>query len=386
MPFVKQENEVSGVIVLGGHVQALGITRAFGRLKIPVLIIDYRAGNISRHSKYCSGSCIVSDEKLLDFLRGLIRDNKYPGWVIFPTNDFHVQLLSQNKQELESHFKVTTDSWGSIRIFYNKTETYTLAKSLGIPIADTFFPESEDQLKDIHPVFPCIIKPAVMHDFYRQVKKKVFVCNDPNELAENYRKACKLIPANEIIVQNIITGPSRNQFSACFLFLNGKTYVAFTACRMRQHPLDFGNATTYAETVENPLLLEYGEKILRAANYNGLCEVEFKKDDTDGGFKFLEVNTRTWKWHSIAEKAGTPFLENYYRFLMGEKIEVVNGFRKAAFRHALTDIPMQIKLMLKGYGYAFRKKRPVVDAVWSWHDMKPYFWEKLYILSFLRHR
>jgi D-aspartate ligase len=386
MPDLKQNYYLPGVIILGGHVQALGISRAFGRLKIPVMVIDCRADNISRHSKYCTENHVVSNGKLLDFLNRLISENKFQNWVVFPTNDFHVQLLSQNKEGLEKHFKVSTDKWDSVRIFYNKSETYALAKKLEIPIANTYFPESEEQLRDIHPDFPCIIKPAVMHDFYRQVKKKVFVCKDPKELAENYRKACKIIPANEIIVQNIIIGPSRNQFSACFLFLDGKSYVSITACRMRQHPLDFGNATTYAEAVDEPLLLEYSEQILKAAKYNGLCEVEFKKDDTDGRFKFLEVNTRTWKWHAIAEKAGTPFLENYYRYLLGEKIEAVIGFRKASFRHALTDIPMQLKLMLMGFGYAFRLKRPVVRAVWAWDDMKPYFWEKLYILSFLRNR
>jgi D-aspartate ligase len=375
-----------GIIVLGGHVQALGIIRILGKLGIPAIIIDKTEKNIARHSKYCIKSFRVEDSGMLDFLLNLSIKKEYSGWLIFPTNDFHVKILSQNKEALENDYIVTTDKWAVVKQFYNKIETYQLAKMLSIPIANTYFPEDESGLEEIHPIFPCIIKPAVMHNFYSQTKKKVFVCKNREELTSNYKKAISIIPANEIIVQDIIPGPSRNQFSACFLFLNGESYVSLTACRMRQHPIDFGNATTYAETVDLPILKEYAKKILKAANYNGLCEVEFKKDENDGEYKFLEVNTRTWKWHAIAEKTETPFLESYYNYLTGEKIESINHQSFASFRHILTDVPIQIKMVLKGYNYAFRLKRPKVRAVLDWKDIKPFIFEKFYLLHFLLHR
>lgn len=375
-----------GVIVLGGHVQALGIIRILGKIDIPAIIIDKTKKNIARHSKYCSNSYVVEDSEILNFLLNGEKKKQYSGWLIFPTNDFHVKLLSQNKELLENDYIVTTDKWDVVKLFYNKTETYQLAKALDIPIANTYFPLTETDLIGIHPKFPCIIKPAIMHNFYSQTKKKVFVCKSREELTINYRKALSIIPADEIIVQDIIPGPSCNQFSACFLFLNGQAYVSLTACRMRQHPIDFGNATTYAETVDLPILKEYAEKILKAANYNGLCEVEFKKDERYGEYKFLEVNTRTWKWHAIAEKAETPFLESYYRFLTGEKIECIKHQINASFRHLLTDIPTQFQLFIKGYNYAFRSKRPKVRAVMDWHDLKPFVFEKLYLFSLLKNR
>ena len=375
-----------GVIVLGGHVQALGIIRAFGRLGIKSVIIENTPKNISRHSKYCSKHYVVSDDKLLSFLRKLGNDNQYKNWLIFPTNDFHVKILSQNKKNLEQYFKVTTDEWQTIKLFYNKKESYRLAKKLNIPIAKTFFPKNETDLEQIDISYPCIVKPAVMYDFLNQVKKKVFVCKNQNELIQNYRKACSLIPPDEVIIQNIIKGPSNNQFSACFLFLNGEAYVSLTATRMRQHPLDFGNATTYAETVDIPTLKEYAQKILKASNYNGICEVEFKKDETDGEYKFLEVNTRTWKWHAIAKKAGTPFLETYYDYLNGESIKKNNGQKHASFRHSLTDIYVQLQLLLKGHSYALRKKSPTVKAVLNVKDIKPWLFEKFYLFYLIKSR
>lgn len=368
-----------GIIVLGGHVQSLGILRILGREGIPGIIIDSTRKNIARHSKYCKQFFLAENEQILELLFKLAESGEYKNWVIFPSNDFHVQMLSQNKAALEENFIVSTDQWDAIKIFYNKTSTYKLAEELGIPIAKTCYPSDETSLDAIEVEYPCIIKPAVMHDFYRQTKKKVFVCNDLADLKENYRQALLLIPSNEIIIQEIIQGPSKNQFSACFLFLQGKTYISLTACRMRQHPLDFGNATTYAETVDIPELKEYGEKILKAANYNGVCEVEFKLDARDNQLKFLEVNTRTWKWHTIANKAETPFLKNFYDHLTGKTITPVKGFKKAAFFHLLTDFPIRLKLLMSGHSYWKRKIAPIEHAVYAADDVSPWIWEKIYL-------
>jgi D-aspartate ligase len=376
----------AGIVVLGGHVQALGILRILGRLGINGVIVDNTSKNISRHSTFCKASFVVPDKKLLSFLVQLGQSGKFEGWVIFPTNDFHVQLLSKEKIELERFFLVSTDRWDAIRLFYNKRLTYNLANELAVPIAKTLFPSAASDLSGMDLTFPCIIKPAVMYDFYKQVKSKVFVCNNPDELMANYHRALQYIPAEEIIVQEIIQGPGRNQFSACFLFLNGKNMLSLTACRMRQHPLDFGNATTYAEIVDLPELIETGERILRAAGYNGLCEVEFKKDDRDGVYKFLEVNTRTWKWHAIAEKAGVPFLSYFYNHLTGKSITPRTGQQPASFRHALTDWPVQLQLFFKGYDNAFRKQKPLVKAVWAKDDIKPWVFEKLYLFYLLKSR
>lgn len=373
----------NGAIILGGHIQALGIIRILGRIGVKCGIIDKTRKNIARHSKYCSYFAKVSDNDLLSFLISLGKENRFIKWVIFPTNDFHVRLLSMNKLLLEEYFIVGTDNWEVISNFYNKCLTYRLIEKIGISYPKTWFPLSEEDLSFINVDFPCILKPAVMHDFYRRVKKKVFICKDYNDLLEQYRKALQYIPAQEVIIQEIIPGSSNNQVSACFLFLHGKTYVSLSAFRMRQHPVDFGNATTYAETMEIPEILKYAETILNKCNYNGLCEVEFKKDSRDGSYKFLEVNTRTWKWHAIANKAGTPFIETYFNYLNGVSIEPVIGFKKASFVHFVTDFPIRIKLLLKGNNYWNRLIQPTEHAVWSKDDKKPWIFEKLYLFNLI---
>ncbi len=376
----------NGAIILGGHVQALGIIRILGRTGVHTIIIDKTRKNIARHSRFCNAFFKSSDDDLLSLLLYLGNEKEYNKWVIFPTNDYHVKLLSINKQELEKYYIISTDKWEVVRIFYNKRYTYKLAEQVKIPFPKTLFPTSENDLSIMDISFPCIIKPAIMHDFYRKTRRKVFLCKNYTELLLYYRKALTIIPAKEIIIQEVIPGSGKNQFSVCFLFLNGETIVSLTACRMRQHPIYFGNATTYAETIEIPEIKNYAEAILTETNYNGLCEVEFKFDERDGQYKFLEVNARTWKWHSIANKSGSPFLKTYFDFLNGEDVNPVIGFHNASFVHWLTDLPVRLKMFLKGDKLWKRKIQPCESAVWARDDIKPWIFEKLYLLNLVLYR
>ena len=304
-----------GVIVIGGHVQGLGITRIFGKNNIPVALLDDTKINLSRHSKYCSTFIKYKEGELFEELLKLGKKGRFKDWLLMPTNDSHVGILGKNKKELSYFFKVTTASYKTLQYFFNKRLTYKLASDLNISIPKTWMPNSWNEIDELDISYPCIIKPAVMHTFYSKTKKKVFVCKNEIELKDNYQKALSLIPKEEVIIQDIISGNSEHQYSVCFMFDGDKPLVTLVARRARQHPPDFGNATTFAETVEIPELVENAKKILKKVNYKGVCEVEFKFDTRDSTYKFLEVNPRTWKWHSIAEKSETPILMSLYHFM-----------------------------------------------------------------------
>ena len=300
-----------GVIIIGGHVQGLGIARIFGENNIPILLLDTTSINLTRHSRYCKGFFKYEPGKLLDKLLFLGSQNLYKNWLLMPTNDSHVEILGNNKDLLSKSFKVSTADQDALSFFFNKRLTYKLAENLGVKIPKTWIADSWEEIKQLKISFPCIIKPAIMHTFYSKTKKKVFVCNNYNELKKNYHIALSIIPNNEIIIQDIIPGNSEHQYSVCFMFDRKKPLVTLCARRARQHPPDFGNATTYAETVYIPEIIKNAKKILTEVQYIGVCEVEFKYDTRDSSYKFLEVNPRTWKWHSIAVKTKSPFLNEF---------------------------------------------------------------------------
>jgi predicted ATP-grasp superfamily ATP-dependent carboligase len=369
-----------GIVVLGGHVQGYGIVRIYGQNNIPCIVVDKSRYNITRHSKYCVAFHKVGYDDLIEFLIKLGRQNKYKDWLLMPTDDYYVRLLSQNKTELDEHFTVTVDDWEVINIFFNKKNSYPLAQAAGLPVPKTFYPDSFSDVKlmseDIS--FPCIIKPAIMLDFYRHFKKKVFVCNNRGELERNYLTTSTAINPNELLIQEIIPGSSEHQYSVGIFFDRDRSYNYLVARRKRQHPVDFGNATTYAETVDVPVLVEYAHKILSRAKFFGLCEVEFKFDERDKQYKFLEVNPRTWKWHLISQSADIPFLPSLYRYFTEGRPIIATGFKKAGWRDMVTDLPIILDMMRKGL-YNRADKTKTASAVANPSDLRPFIFQLLYL-------
>ena len=65
-----------------------------------------------------------------------------------------------------------------------------------------------------------------------------------------------------MIVQELIRGSGTSQYSYCAFWKEGQPIAEMTARRLRQHPSDFGRASTYVETVECPPIVELSRRFL----------------------------------------------------------------------------------------------------------------------------
>jgi predicted ATP-grasp superfamily ATP-dependent carboligase len=355
-------------------------------------LIDHEL-HIGRFSKYAHqfyhSPSIKSGDSFLIFLQKLAVKQKLQGWVIFPTDDETVYFLARNKKRLEKYFLVTTPIWDITKYTYNKKLTYKLAGELGIPIPQTYFPRKSGDYKQFDLSFPFIIKPAIVKKFYNVFGKKVFVVNDEQELHEFYHRTSKVIPTEEILFQEYIPGGSSVQYSFCPMFKSGKVMTRIMARRLRQHPMDFGHASTFVETVKIPKLEETGVKFLKAIDYYGIAELEYMQDPRDGQYKLLEVNPRLWGWHTISRKAGVNLPYHLFQDLLGQEFQG-NGYAEGVkWVRMITDIPTAIKeiykrnMTIKDYIRSLSGDKEF--AVWSMSDplpmimeflLLPYFWQK----------
>src|SRR6185437_6465696 len=98
-------------------------------------------------------------------------------------------------------------------------------------------------------------------------KAKAWRADNLTQLRTLYEKALELIDPAEIMVQEVIPGGGTQQFSYCAFFRDGHAIGKMVVQRRRQHPLEFGRASTYVETVDIPILEELSERFLRAINY-----------------------------------------------------------------------------------------------------------------------
>jgi predicted ATP-grasp superfamily ATP-dependent carboligase len=183
------------------------------------------------------------------------------------------------------------------------------------------------------------------------------------------------IPAEEIMIQDLIPGDGACQYSYCSLFKQGNSIAHLTACRRRQHPLEFGRSSTYVETVELPLLQQYSQILLGAINYYGLAEVEYKRDPRDGQYRLLDINGRTWGYHTIGHHAGVDFPYLLFADQVNEPVVSCTGKVGVRWIRLLTDLPTGVVGILGGQirGGAYLKSLRNFDeeAVFSLEDPLP---------------
>lgn len=373
-------------IIIGGDFQALGVLRCLAERGIPIVVFDHE-WNIAKYSRYKKAfirSPNIEDESLyLQFLLNQAKRKELHGGVIFANNDLTVYFLSHHKEELEQHFRVTTPSWEITKYLYDKKKSYQLSEDLGIPIPKTLCPEDIDELGANDLEFPVIIKPSIRDHFYTKKKVKAFKAENLEELRALYAMVRSIIPASEILIQEFIPGGAKQLYSFCPLFKNGEVMASITAIRKRQHPMDFGHASTYAETVNVPQLEQMSKKLLSKIHFHGLAEVEFMLDPRDQIFKFIEVNPRIWGWHTLAIGAGVPLPYLLYLDRMNEPFEKVNTFKNMKWVRLTTDIPTVLLELLRGrmsiQEYIRSMRGDKIFAVFSMKDPLPFFMEILMI-------
>jgi D-aspartate ligase len=379
---VKQLNrrlkDVPGAVVIGGDYQGLGIVRSLGRRGIPICILDDER-SISRYSRYATYGVRVPDlrnqETTVQSLLDLAKRLDLKGWVLFPTRDELVAAISHHRVALSEVFRVSTPSWDTIQWVWNKRNTYKLARELNIPIPETWFPDELADLDQITTPFPLALKPGVKEHFFYTTKDKAWRADSRAQLQEQFSRATELAGPREILIQDLIPGDGKNQFAYCAFFKDGKAVGSMVSRRLRQHPHEFGRASTCVETIDLPILESLSERFLRAINYYGLVEVEFKLDPRDGQYKLLDVNARTWGYHSLGFAAGVDFPFMLYADQIGETAMASRGIPGHLWIRLLTDIPTGIvevsgrRIRLRDYLESLRHVH--TDAVFSKEDPLP---------------
>jgi predicted ATP-grasp superfamily ATP-dependent carboligase len=297
------------------------------------------------------------------------------GWVLFPTRDETVAAFSRHRQRLAEFFRVTTPEWETVRWAWDKKNSYDLAEQLGIPVPRTYNPRTEKDLEALHSRLPLAVKPAIKENFFYATGAKAWRAETPAQLRHLYRKAAEQIRPEEIMVQEIIPGDGQRQYSYCAFFRDGEAHGTLMARRLRQHPREFGRAATYVETTDAPEIAELSERFLRAIDYYGLVEVEFKQDPRDGQFKLLDVNARTWGFHSLGGAAGVDFPHLLYADQLGERIEGATAKPGVGWLRLITDLPTVASGLCNGdFGvgsYWDSLRRTCVESVFCAEDILP---------------
>jgi predicted ATP-grasp superfamily ATP-dependent carboligase len=141
---------------------------------------------------------------------------------------------------------------------------------------------------------------------------------------------------------------------------DGRALGLFCGRKLRQAPRGIGTCRV-GEAVWVDEVVEAAQRLLRAFDYTGLSQVEFKRDARDGRYRLMEINPRLWQWHGLATACGIDLPRIAYADLVGEAVPTaeMDGQGK---RWAIT--------LLAGERPVFVRP-PYVDAVFARDDPKP---------------
>lgn len=338
----------AGAIVVGGDYKALGLVRSLGRRGVPVWVLtdDHR---LAATSHYCRaahplrGTAEAGQLATLDALPACVN-----GWAVFPCRDDAVETIARHHATLGRRFCLSTPPWSVVRWAADKRLTYQLAGQIGLHAPWTAYPANADEVRALDCRFPVILKPATKVRTNRFTQAKAWRVDSRAALLAGYEAACRLVEPDEVMVQALIPGGGAQQFAFAALCDAGEVLASLTVRRTRQYPMDFGRASTFVESVEEPRIEAAARRLLAALRFTGLIEVEFKRDPRDGRDCLLDVNPRLWGWHTLGPAAGVDFGYLAWRQLRGETVAPARGRPGRRWVRLATDLPAVLGEIRRG--------------------------------------
>jgi predicted ATP-grasp superfamily ATP-dependent carboligase len=368
----------SGALLLGADYRALGAARSLGRHGVPVWVLAEPSeplASVSRYARHNLRWPVASDADRAAFLAELARSQDLSGWALIPSSDATAAMVARHHAELSEHYTVTTPPWEVVRWAYDKRLTHELADRLGVPSPFSVRPDGDLPGATAEMPFPAVVKPAIKEEANALTTAKAWRADTPRELERRYAEACRLLPRELIIVQELIPGGGAVQLSYAALCRDGKPLASVTARRTRQYPADFGRASTFVETVDCPEVVEPSLRLLAEIGYTGLIEIEYKRDPRDGELKLLDMNPRLWGWHSLCARAGVDFPWLQWLMISGQPLPAAHARSGIGWRRLTTDTPTAVRqllarrLSLRDYARSLRWPRE--SAIFAWDDPLP---------------
>jgi D-aspartate ligase len=282
-------------VVLGCWENGYGVIRQLAREKLRVAAVFNANAEVWRLSRYVkerkrAPNPAKEPAAFLDFL--LAQAKHWRGALMIPTNDHYLEVISRNKNQLSTHYRVLAADYAVVANLLDKSRLYQIAQAVGINTPLTHYYDSPAALasEKSELSFPCLIKPTEGHRFFEIYGHKLFIVKDRNELQEQFTDAfAKGLRAG---VQETIPGPDTNLYShTSYTSEDGSLLFEGIKKKLRQNPAHFGVGRV-SRTEWHPEVAELARRLLRALKYRGICLLEFKLDARTKRWTVLDANAR----------------------------------------------------------------------------------------------
>jgi D-aspartate ligase len=366
----------SAALVLGSDYRALGVVRSLGRKGVPVRVLASGDDRLACFSRFTRETLEWPAETgaRLELLERLARAGGHT-WALFPSADESAAFVARHHVELAPLLALTTPDWDALRWAHDKRLTHELATLAGVDYPRTLYPRSRLDLEHAQLTFPLILKPAVKEELNRFTAAKAWRADDRETLLRRYDEAVELVDPEVLVVQELVRGGGDTQLSWAALAEDGGVLYSLTARRTRQYPADFGRASTFVETIDDPGIGEASRRLVAAGGFSGLVEIEYKVDPESGRVLLLDINPRVWGWQSLCARAGVDFPWLLWLALRGEELPEAAAAPGVRWVRLSTDLPTATKEILRGRlrarAYLLSLRPPHEGAIFARDDVRP---------------
>jgi predicted ATP-grasp superfamily ATP-dependent carboligase len=246
--------------------------------------------------------------------------------VFFPVFEWSLIPVSKNRDKISSYVKLPIASHESILKCFDKLSTIKLAIENDVPIPRTYFVHNSAELKKISKeiTYPAVVKPrwSMVWKNDRALHRRSGFVNSVAELVATYNSIHRYFPFP--LIQEYVPGVN---YSVAALYNEGRPR-AFCCIKVHRAWPPTGGNSCFRESVQlDSEMRRYSETLLKALDWHGIAEVEFRVDSRDNVPRLMEINPRFWGSLSVAVKAGVDFPYLLYRMTMDGDVKGVFNYK-----------------------------------------------------------
>ncbi|HZG71980.1 MAG TPA: hypothetical protein VEY51_10650, partial [Chondromyces sp.] len=307
-------------VILDLSANGIGIAQSLSKKGIRVYAFDTKKKFLIGKTRYAHcAPCpdpVLEEMELLEFLMKKGKQLK-KRTILYAGSDEFVYFISKNRHELSKYYRFLLPEHSLIEAVLDKRLTSELAEKYGVASPKTFIVDTIQSLEKVIPQlnFPCILKPIHGHEYRKSLNKKAIVIEDENQLLEEYPFYSQF---GELLIQELIPGEEQLIYQVgTFFNKNMELKGLFMGQKLNQFPPYFGAGARVVSKIDHEVVKK-GVELLRDLELTGISVAEFKRDPRDGELKFIEINARTWLWHSLSEACGIDLSYLYYLEMTGQ--------------------------------------------------------------------
>lgn len=328
------------VLIFGPHITALGVLRVLTAHNVRCYVVDETTDIITRSRWYRPAERTLAETTSSDELAAYLEGLNLERAVLIPCSDRWTRAVAGLPELTRQRFPSSVPASHVIDRFVDKEGLRTTLDEVGVPHPRTW---RLSEASDLEAVPDADLRAGFLKPTSSQLHGRLF--GRKGTFVKTRSEARALLEvANAhgfgFVLQEWIPGDaSKTILLDGFVDQSGTVVSMMARRRIRMKPPSLSNT---ASSVTIPLdevaeATESARRLADAVGFRGIFNIEFKHDQRDGHFKFIELNPRPFWFIAHIAKSGLDLPWMSYLDAQGLPVKAPPRYRPG--RYALYELP-----------------------------------------------